>query len=153
MNASKENKDRASRLQLIRSLIKAAEIGSQQDLAARLREAGHAATQSSVSRDLAELRIGKVGGVYRLPDAPVTGGAELNELDGMITAVSAAGPHLLVIHTPIGAASRCALALDTAAVPEIVGTIAGDDTVFCACADAEGQKRLRKRLGKLLRGN
>jgi len=154
MNEPNDPKDRQTRLQLIRTLITTESIASQEVLAHRLREEGHAATQSSVSRDLAVLRVAKQGGVYRLPDqkAKAEVGRGFSGLEGLITAVDAAGPHLVVIHTKIGAASQCGLLLDRSNVVEIVGTIAGDDTVFCACMDADAQRRLRQKLAKILSG-
>ena len=67
--------------------------------------------------------------------------------------VTAAGPNLLVLHTVIGGASRVGLEIDRAGWPESVGTIAGDDTVFVATADAPRQDKLRRRLRKAMREN
>ena len=60
-----------------------------------------------------------------------------------------AGDALIVVHTPPGEASRVGAAIDRLAYPEVVGTIAGDDTVFVAVRDSAAQKRLLTQLRKL----
>lgn len=165
MRATREPRDRAQRLARIRTLLRTDEIASQDVLAERLRGEGYPATQSSVSRDLHELGVAKVQGVYRLAggedaagefgsgasrvaDAQAAQAAQ--DLRAYLTAVSAAGPHLLVVHTRVGAASRCALALDRDRLPGVVGTLAGDDTIFVACLDRAAQRRVQARLRKLM---
>ena len=61
-----------------------------------------------------------------------------------------AGPHLSVVFTATGAAQTVALAIDRAAWPEVVGTMAGDDTIFVATAGAQDQKRFFQRLERYL---
>jgi len=145
------NLERERRLIRIRELLGEEEIGSQEELAGRLLDEGFQATQSSISRDLRELAAAKVRGAYRLPP----GGAEteaqtLAHSASLIRRLATAGPHLLVVTTAVGAAARVALALDRAGFKEVVGTLAGDDTVFVATAGAAAQQRLRRRLRRAM---
>ena len=94
-------------------------------------------TQSSVSRDIAALRLVKVDGVYRRAPARRSRARDPDELriaEGVLTA-EPAGDALVVVHTPPGEANRVGVALDRLAWPEIVGTIAGDDTIFLAVSN------------------
>ncbi|MEZ6196458.1 MAG: arginine repressor [Planctomycetota bacterium] len=145
--------DRDARRQRIRQLLAAEEIRGQDELVARLRGEGFAATQSGISRDLRELGAGKLGGVYRLPgEGTDRDAAAMATLGRLVVRIQAAGPHLLVLKTAVGGASRVGLELDLADWPEIVGTVAGDDTVFVATESGAGQARLRGRIQHLLEG-
>ena len=124
-------------------ILEAETVTDQDDLRRRLARAGHRVTQPSVSRDLYALGVVKVGGRYRAPAAlpevsPVVAGATLR--------VRVAGPHLLVLKTLPGRASVVALEIDNARWPEVVGTVAGDDTVFVALGGREDQQRVAARL-------
>lgn len=137
-------------------LLRRSRVASQQELAERLHERGIETTQSSLSRDLRELGIRKVAGRYVPPaaaEAPAeravaaaVGLVPAIDLGRFVRAVKPAGPNLMVVLTPIGAAQAVGIALDRAGWPEVVGTLAGDDTVFVATATARGQRRLRERL-------
>jgi transcriptional regulator of arginine metabolism len=145
----------AQRQAAIRSLLGRREIRRQEDLLGLLRKDGFHVTQSSVSRDLAELGAVKVEGRYVLPP---TGGAtgaqsEIAEAAAAVRDVRAAGPNLLVVLTPAGLAQRVGLALDRVGWPEVVGTIAGDDTVFVATTGRRPQDRVVKRLHEAARGS
>jgi transcriptional regulator of arginine metabolism len=117
---------------------------------------GVPATQSSVSRDLRALSVAKVGGRYVLPSAAheplaVDPSSRLAEVARFIHSVQRAGPNLLVLHTSAGAAQGVGFAIDAAGWTEIVGTVAGDDTLFLATGGAAGQRRLMARLASLVR--
>lgn len=133
------------RRRAIRRLLLAEPAATQQSLVDALREQGFLATQSSVSRDLRELGAVKTALGYELPqhDAAESGVAEVA---GLLLECRAAGPNLLVIRTAISAAQQVALALDQTGWSEIVGTVAGDDTVFVATAGAGAQRRLASRV-------
>ena len=75
---------------------------------------------------------------------------ELESVAAFIRSVRAAGPHLLVIRTAIGAAQRVALELDRVEWPEIVGNIGGDDTVFLATDSANHQKILSAKIERVI---
>src|SRR5437870_2138272 len=124
--ASSMNK--RQRQQKILSLIRAKPIGTQHNLRALLERAGVAATQSSVSRDLEELGIVKQHGHYTLPRANGTSARGLLSLDQ-------AGDSLVIARTLPGLASAVAVEIDAAALSDVVGTIAGEDTIFIAVRD------------------
>jgi transcriptional regulator of arginine metabolism len=142
------DKGRDERRRFILELLRKERIGSQEELLERLAAAGYSATQSSVSRDLRDLEVAKAGGRYR-----VAGGekADLGLVQQFLVAVRKAGPHLIVLRTLPGAASPVASALDQAGLPELVGTLAGDDTVFVATNTPSDQLTLVKQLTGLLR--
>ncbi len=144
------DKGREERRRFILELLRKERIGSQEELLERLAAAGYSATQSSISRDLRDLEVAKAGGRYR-----VAGGAadrpDLGLVQQFLRGVRKAGPHLLVLRTLPGAASPVASALDLAGLPEVVGTVAGDDTVFVATASPKDQQSLVKQLTGLLR--
>ena len=130
------------RHQKILSLIRAKPIGTQGELAAHLERAGVTATQSSVSRDLEELGIVKHRGHYTLPRANGAAARGLLSLD-------MAGEILVIVRTEPGLASAVAVEIDGAAIPEIVGTIAGEDTIFIAVNNRKGQRTAIKKIWEL----
>lgn len=133
------------RQQKILSLIKAKRIGTQEDLAGCLERAGVWATQSSVSRDLLELGIIKHKGRYTLPQN--SNGAAANS-SGLLS-LDAAGDSLIVAKCEPGLASAVAVGIDRASLPEIVGTLAGEDTVFVALAERRQQRAMIQKIWKL----
>jgi transcriptional regulator of arginine metabolism len=142
--------DRRKRHLKILELISTRAVRTQDELAEALVAEGWEVTQSSVSRDIAALRLIKVDGAYRRP-ASVLIPADPNErriADGVLTA-EAAGDALVVVHTPAGEANRVAVALDRLAWPEVAGTIAGDDTIFIAVKGPAARRRVLDALGKL----
>jgi transcriptional regulator of arginine metabolism len=134
--------NKRERQQKILSLIQAKPIGTQEDLRALLDRAGVAATQSSVSRDLEELGIVKQHGHYTLPRANGTSARGLLSLDQ-------AGDSLVIARTMPGLASAVAVEIDAAALPDVVGTIAGEDTIFIAVRDAKSQRSTVKKVWEL----
>lgn len=118
---------------------------------------GFAVTQSSVSRDLADMGVAKIAGRYvssvgfgfAVGSGPLAKGGDLLETSALVGRATPAGPHLLVLHTPAGRAAALALAIDHAAWPEVVGTVAGDDTVFVATPSRQDQVALEARLAGL----
>ncbi|MEO8276459.1 MAG: hypothetical protein ABI639_09570 [Thermoanaerobaculia bacterium] len=142
---------RDQRRHAIVELVRRTRITSQEALRALLAARGFEATQPSVSRDLRDLGVGKAGGRYVLADEL---GAEtrdsLAEIVHFVRGVRPAGPYLAVISTTVGAAQTVAIALDHAGFPELVGTVAGDDTIFVATASAAHQRRFLERLRHLL---
>ena len=148
------------RQQSIRDLVAQRPIRTQQELASALRERGFRATQATISRDIAELRLVKVGregvAVYALPDRPAeadpTGDERLRRLFRDVPVEFRAAGLVLVLITLPGSAHAIAAALDRARWPDAVGTIAGDDTLFIACANRRSLARLRGRLERLATG-
>lgn len=132
-----------TRQKKILSLIRARRIGKQEELAGHLERAGVFATQSSVSRDLIELGIVKQHGFYTLPQSPQGAAAH-----GLLS-VEAAGDVLIVAKCEPGLASALAVEIDRAALPEIVGTIAGDDTIFIAVTERKAQRAAIKKIWEM----
>jgi transcriptional regulator of arginine metabolism len=127
----------------ILSLIRARRIGTQEELSAHLERSGVPATQSSVSRDLVELGIVKHNGHYTVPKAE--NGAAARGLLELVTA----GDALVVARCEPGLASAVAVEIDRQGVPEIVGTLAGEDTVFVAVTDRRAQRSAIKKIWEL----
>src|SRR5436189_255907 len=104
----------------ILNLIQAKPVGTQEHLRALLEHAGVPATQSSVSRDLEELGVVKHHGHYTLPRT--NGGAARG-----LMSLDHAGESLVIARTLPGLASAVAVEIDAATIPDVVGTIAGED--------------------------
>jgi transcriptional regulator of arginine metabolism len=134
--------NKRDRQQKILSLIRARPIGTQEDLRALLERAGVPATQSSVSRDLEELGVVKHHGHYTLPRTNGAAARGLLSLDH-------AGDSLVIARTVPGLASAVAVEIDATLIPEIVGTIAGEDTIFIAVREAKEQRPVIKRIWNL----
>ncbi len=145
---------KAARQQLIVELLGRNEVRSQGDLTALLDERGVSATPSTVSRDLVELdavRVRREDGalVYavpgeggdRTPRAGATTAAahsRLQRLAHELLVSADASANLVVLRTPPGAAQFLASAIDHTAPGDVLGTIAGDDTVLLICRDPAG---------------
>jgi transcriptional regulator of arginine metabolism len=156
---------KAARQQLIVELLGHQLVRSQGDLAELLESQGINATPSTISRDLVELDAVRVrhpdgGLVYAVPaeggdrtPRPGTGSASgharlakiLREL--MVTAEGSA--NLVVLRTPPGAAQYLASAIDHASQHDLLGTIAGDDTVMLICRDPQGGQAVAERFAAL----
>ena len=139
----------------IRDLLGQRPIRTQQELAAALRDRGFRATQATISRDVAELGLIKASqdGVQsyivpaRVTEAESTGEERLRALLHDLPVEIREAGLMLVIKTLPGSAH--AAALDRTRWPEVVGSIAGDDTVFVAFADRMSMQRIRGRLLQL----
>jgi transcriptional regulator of arginine metabolism len=143
--------DQRRRRDFVARLLRARRIGTQEELLDALRAGGIEATQATLSRDLAELGARRVsrpqgGTVYELPDGAGDG---LGNLRGLVSEV-ACNASLVVIRTHPGSAPAIARAIDLAELPDVLGTIAGDDTIFVAPAGALRPRKLAGRLGELL---
>lgn len=138
---------RAGRQARIVAILTAGPVHSQGELAALLADEGIEVTQATLSRDLEELGAVKLrgaaggSGVYVVPEdgSPVrgmAGGTErLSRLLGELLVSTDASANLAVLRTPPGAAHYLASAIDRAALPEVVGTIAGDDTILAVARE------------------
>jgi transcriptional regulator of arginine metabolism len=131
---------REDRLQLLHEIVSATSVKRQDELVRLLRKNGFAVTQASVSRDLEELGIAKEQGVYRpasqIPRRSAFGAVSFQP----------SGENLIVAKCGSGLASALAVRLDAIQLDGIVGTIAGDDTVFIAITNQKMQKSLIRKL-------
>jgi transcriptional regulator of arginine metabolism len=148
----------------IRDLVTSSPIQSQDDLRRKLRRRGFAVTQATLSRDLHEMHLFKGPGGYGIPrdngngssnavaveedDSP-PGVAEVIDTFGLR---SRQAMNQVVIGTVMGGAQPVAAALDYEQWVEVIGTIAGDDTVLVVCPDIRRAAEVQAKLQKMLEG-
>jgi transcriptional regulator of arginine metabolism len=130
--------------QIIR-LIKTHRILTQEQLAQELKAVGVSTTQVTLSRDIRELRLVKTSGGYQQVEGNAIGPAIATIMAEFLWEARAA-QNLLVLKTSPGHASSVAIALDQEDWPEVVGTLAGDDTVLVIAPDNRTAAALRLRL-------
>lgn len=143
-----------TRLEFLRQLLAEGDLSTQEDLVEKLEKNHFSVTQSTVSRDLRKLGAiraidGKGRTVYRLPEemfVPVKS-SSLNE---MVTSIQS-NTSLIVIRTHPGSASLVGRFVDMTFSDEILGCIAGDDTVFVAPQSQRETNNLQKKIEKALR--
>jgi transcriptional regulator of arginine metabolism len=148
---------RAQRQRAIVDILREDSPLTHEDLSARLAAAGHEVSRATVSQDLEQIGAVKVKRGpqlgYALPDQLADrdrSGERLRRIFGeWVQSIHTAG-NLIVIRTPPGSAGVVCLALDQAKLPEIVGTIAGDDTLFVAVRSGLPVDPLANRLTDLL---
>ncbi len=148
---------RAQRQHRIVQILEKSAVTSQAQLVELLLAAGVEATQATVSRDLEEIGAVKVraaGGdsVYAVPDLPkdrVAPEEHLRRVLGDWVVEVSSSLNLVIVRTPPGSAHVVASALDRAGLPEILGTVAGDDTILVVAAEETGGSRLAERLSSL----
>lgn len=146
----------------IRKLLKERAVHSQAELRRLLHARGVEATQPTLSRDVRELGLVKGPSGYAVssasapvnPDAASIPGRRNDRLDRVVNqfvlSAEIAGT-LVIVRTPPADASPVAFAIDAAAPPEVIGTIAGDDTIFLATGSAEDAQSLARRLRRSMR--
>ena len=146
---------KANRHAKILEIIRKYEVDTQEELCSRLNEAGYKVTQATVSRDIRELKLTKVsisGGRQKYTSL-TDNSSELEERyirvfrDGVVSMDLA--QNILVIETVAGMAMAVAAALDAMDCHEIVGSIAGDDTIMCAVRTVDDAAELMRRLRKV----
>jgi transcriptional regulator of arginine metabolism len=148
---------RAARQHRIIQILEKSPVSSQQQLVEMLADAGVEATQATVSRDLEEIGAVKVraaGGesVYAVPDLPkdrVAPEEHLRRVLGDWVVEVTFSANLVIVRTPPGSAHVVASALDRAGLPEILGTVAGDDTIIVVAVEGVGGARLAEHLSGL----
>ncbi len=145
-----------SRHSKILELIEQQDIETQDELAAELRKSGFQVTQATVSRDIKEMRLIKVltkDGRYKYASIREKEGAIndrfLKIFRNSVTAVDSAG-NIVVIKTLVGSASAAAVAIDAFHLKDIVGTIAGDDTIFMVVKSEEKVQGILEKFNELL---
>lgn len=136
-------------------LVRRERVGSQERLRELLHAEGFDVTQATLSRDIRELGLAKVaapdGGSHYAP--PPDGGAGIRPhleqlLPGLLVSVDVVGP-LLVLKTPTGGAQPLGVALDQAAWSDVLGTIAGDDTLLIVARSERARRAVHTRLKEL----
>jgi transcriptional regulator of arginine metabolism len=139
--------EKGLRQRAILDLVRSRSIHTQEELVRELRSQNHTVTQATVSRDIRELGLhrepGPAGSRYAVRPALGVRGSQV--LRDFITATVGV-QFMAVVHTPPGTANLVAVAIDEAAWPEVMGTVAGDDTVMVVCADARARQRVEARL-------
>ena len=150
MTASKRDRQHA-----ILELINTREIGSQEELRQLLFKRGWDVTQSTLSRDMRDLRIGRVptgqGVRYIAGDGSSDDGTRAplaTILPQLFLSLDGVG-HLIVLKTVVGAAQTVGSAIDSESNTDILGTIAGDDSILIICRSEQARERVAKRLTAL----
>ena len=146
------------RLNAIREVLMSTLVTSQDELRRKLRRRGIDVTQATLSRDMHELRLMKGPGGYSLPGAATNGAQQLDddsppELAEMIDSLAVRvrqAMNQVVVGTVLGGAAPVAAAMDRAGWPEVVGTLAGDDTVLVICPDVKRAADVEERIRKML---
>jgi transcriptional regulator of arginine metabolism len=141
----------------ILELIENNDVETQDDLSALLRKKGYEVTQATISRDIKELKLVKVqsdGGAYKYA---ASGKEPLGRLDifrrvfrDTVVSVEAAAS-LVVVRTMSGSANAAAEAIDVMELPDVVGTLAGDNTIFVAVKEEGRQKNVVDALSRMLK--
>jgi transcriptional regulator of arginine metabolism len=139
----------------IRELVATASVTSQDELRRKLVRRGFDVTQATVSRDIHEMRLYKGPNGYALPNGG-TGDDQDNDMPSVQDVLESFGlkvkqaQNQLVLITTNGGAQPVALAIDHEDWDEVVGTIAGDDTVLIICPDQKRASQLRGRLEEMI---
>jgi len=143
----------------IRDLVANVPVSNQDELRRKLRRRGFEVTQATLSRDIHELRLSKGPGGYSLPNGNGNGAGSVVEDDSppsVAEMIESFGLRVqqamnqVVVRTVMGGAQPFAAALDYEAWPEVVGTIAGDDTVLVICLDPRRAGEVEARLRTIL---
>lgn len=149
------------RLDAIRELLASSPVTNQDELRRKLRRRGIHVTQATLSRDIHELRLSKGPGGYALPNGRGSNGASpaIEEDDSppsVAEMIESFGMRVrqamnqVVVGTVMGGAQPVAAALDYEEWPEVVGTVAGDDTVLVICPDPRRASEVEARLRTML---
>lgn len=137
----------------ILELIKSREIGTQEELLDLLKNKGYDVTQATISRDIRELNLTKVNNGSRQKYAVIVKDEEFSDKyvrvlkEGFVSMLSSG--NLIVLRTVVGMAMAVATAIDALEMPEIIGCIAGDDTIFIAVSENSSTVDVMNKLKKL----
>ena len=128
-------------------------VASQEDLQRVLRKQGFKVGQATLSRDIRDLNLSKTAHGYSLPNGDGSAAVALPPVSRLVREFVLgvrSAQNLLVIKTIVGSAQPVAAAMDETDWSELVGTIAGDDTILIVCPDKEDAKRLSSRIEAML---
>ena len=140
----------------ILELIKSREIGTQEELLDLLKNKGYDVTQATISRDIRELNLTKVNNGGRQKYAVIVKDEEFSDKyvrvlkEGFVSMLSSG--NLIVLKTVVGMAMAVATAIDALEMPEIIGCIAGDDTIFIAVSENNSTMDVMNKLNSLHKG-
>uniref|UniRef100_A0AB33JID2 Arginine repressor n=2 Tax=unclassified Prevotella TaxID=2638335 RepID=A0AB33JID2_9BACT len=149
-------RDKGSRIDALKMLISSKELGSQEEVLKALQEVGFKVTQATLSRDMKQLKVAKAASmngkyVYVLPNETMykrvhksMSVLEMMNTPGFLSANFSG--NMGVIKTRPGYASSIAYNIDMSDIPEILGTIAGDDTIFIVVKEGVSQQAVMKKL-------
>ncbi len=147
---------KAKRQNKIREIIENNIIETQDELLARLEADGLHTTQATISRDIREMRLTKVSGENGRQKYTVIPSADTDVLEKYHQVLNAGilnidyAENLIVIRTVSGMAMAVAAALDNLKLPEVMGCIAGDDTIFCAVRGSQHCKNVIEQIKKVV---
>lgn len=142
---------KSERHNAIRSLLNDGPVVSQDELRRKLLRRGFDVTQATLSRDIHDLRLFKGPLGYAVPNGAADD--DLPSLDSVFSDFALSvrqAINQLVVRTTTGGAQPVAASLDHEHLPEVLGTIAGDDTILIICQDQKHASHLRHRLESLL---
>ena len=148
--------NKRDRHRTIREIVAATPIGSQEELRQRLTERGWDVTQSTLSRDLHELRLARVPTADGMRYVATTDAEDTERgrialealLPQLFARIDGVG-ELIVLHTVPGGAQPVAAAFDKASWPDILGTVGGDDTILIICRSAQAREQLIRKIRKI----
>ena len=145
--------NKTQRLSIIRRIIRSEFISSQEELIARLEECGVQVTQSTLSRDLKFMQVAKVpnkekGYVYVLPNSNISDHQISTNITDNITQIAFSG-NMCVITTKPGYASAISVPIDSKGIPDILGSIAGDNNIFLVLRENFNKTKLMEELTML----
>ncbi len=130
------------RQETILKVIAEKQIGKQEELTYELQTLGFTVNQSSISRDLLKLGIVKTNGFYTVP-------SKVHYACFGLIRLEITGENLIVAKTEIGFAAAVCVRIDNAKIVEIVGTIAGEDTIFIAVSGQKEQRIVLKKVWEM----
>jgi transcriptional regulator of arginine metabolism len=141
------------RQRAILEALKHGSVASQEDLQRVLRKRGFKVGQATLSRDIRDLNLSKTSNGYTLAQGETAAGLALPPVSRLVREFVLdvrSAQNLLVIKTIVGSAQPVAAALDEADWTDVVGTIAGDDTILIVCPDKDEARKLASRLEEML---
>ncbi|WP_420236442.1 arginine repressor [Telmatobacter bradus] len=151
---------KSSRQETIRAILASTAVASQDELRKKLHKRGFEVTQATLSRDIHDLKLVKGSGGYSLPHPPAPPAAKIEEdddapllIDEVIDSFGLRvrqAMNQVVLRTVMGGAQPIAASLDRAGWHEVVGTIAGDDTVLIICPDIRTATEIETRIRTML---
>lgn len=153
-------KIKTSRMEALKMLISSQELGSQEEVLQALAKEGYTVTQATLSRDLKQLKVAKTASmngryVYVLPNetmykrVPNPRSAREMLMTSGFTSINFSG-NMIVIKTRPGYASSIAYNIDNSDIPQILGTIAGDDTIFLVKKEGTREKDIIDLLAEII---